>query len=163
VEDKQMRKFLSALVLAVTASFAVAGTTAAHWPVANRYSYVTQWYSTRHRAIDIGTYCGTPIKAAGAGRTVFAGWKNNGGGYQVLINHGNGVYTGYYHMRKEVSYAGEYISIGETIGYVGQTGNATGCHLHVERWHGYPWRSGSYRVNPWSYIDHGYWFPYRYR
>ena len=164
VEDKLMRKFLVSLVLAVTASLAVAGTTNAAWPLATRHSYVTQWYWPGHKGIDISSgYCGTPIKAAGPGHVIFAGWKNNGGGYQVWISHENGWYSTYYHMRREVAYRGERVWTGRTIGYAGQTGWATGCHVHIERWHGRPWRSTSYRVNPWSYIDSGYWLPYRYR
>jgi murein DD-endopeptidase MepM/ murein hydrolase activator NlpD len=136
----------------------------AAWPVVNRSSRVSQSYSSRHRADDIATPSGTRVVPIRSGRTVFAGWQNNCGGYQVWVSHGNGLYSAYYHLRREVSYRGELVTGGsEVIGYVGSTGCATGPHLHVEVWRGYPWRSGSYRVNPWRYIDSGSWLPYRYR
>jgi murein DD-endopeptidase MepM/ murein hydrolase activator NlpD len=159
-----MRMLTRAFVLALVAAISIPAIATAAWPVASRSSYVSQYYSSRHRAVDIAAPGGTRIGPIRSGRTVFAGWKNNCGGYQVWVSHGNGLYSAYYHLRREVSYRGEYVTgSSETIGYVGASGCATGPHLHVEVWHGYPWRSGSYRVNPWRYIDNGYWLPYRYR
>lgn len=159
-----MRMLTRALVVALVAVILVPTVATAAWPVASRSSRVSQYYSTRHRAVDIAAPSGTRVVPVRSGRTVFAGWKNNCGGYQVWVNNGNGLYTAYYHLRREVSYRGEVVTGGsETIGYVGATGCATGPHLHVEVWRGYPWRSGSYRVNPWRYIDSGYYLPYRYR
>ena len=87
---------------------------------------------------------------------MFAGWKSNCGGYQVWVAHGDGRYTAYYHLGKEVVYSGQPVTRQETtLGYVGSSGCATGPHLHVELWKGFPWRSGSYRVNPWGAIDSG--------
>jgi murein DD-endopeptidase MepM/ murein hydrolase activator NlpD len=135
----------------------------AGWPVATRSSYVSQWKSTRHVAIDIAATKWTKIIPIKAGKVVFAGWRSNCGGYQVWVSHGNGLYSAYYHLAREVSYRGEWLSSGETLGYLGTTGCATGPHLHIEVWRGYPWRSGSSRVNPWTYVDSGYYLPYRYR
>ena len=88
-------------------------------------------------------------------------------GGSVNISHpsdGNGLYTAYYHMRKVYARRGQYVAAQRTtIGLVGRSGCASGYHTHVERWHGSPWRSGSYRVNPWTLIDYGYYFPSRYR
>lgn len=120
------------------------------WPVRG---HVSQWFSRRHRAIDIAAPSGSRIVPIRSGRTVFAGWRNNDGGYQVWVYHGRGLYSAYYHMRREVSYRGERVTgCRETIGYVGATGHATGPHLHLEVWLGYPWRSGSRRVNPAKYL-----------
>jgi len=117
-----------------------------------------------HVAIDNAAHSWTRIVPIRSGKVVFAGWKSNCGGYQVWVSHGNGLYSAYYHMSRENSYRGEWVSGGsETIGWVGSTGCATGPHLHIEVWRGYPWRSGSYRVNPWGFIDNGYYLPYRYR
>jgi murein DD-endopeptidase MepM/ murein hydrolase activator NlpD len=139
-------------------------TAVASWPVASRSSFVSQWYHSTHRAIDVAATSGTRVVPIAGGRVVFAGWKSNCGGYQVWVSHGNGVYSAYYHLKREVSYSGESVRKGTTtLGYVGMTGCATGPHTHVEVWHGYPWRSGSYRVNPWGYIDSGYFEPSRYR
>jgi murein DD-endopeptidase MepM/ murein hydrolase activator NlpD len=162
-----MRRLIS-LVLAVVMTFVAVGTALAHWPVANRYSWVSQWYTTRHRAIDIASYCGTRIYPAFTGKVIFAGWKSNGGGYQVWTRtsrEGKDTYAIYSHMKYRPSVvSGQTVYREKTrLGYVGRTGNATGCHLHFAVSRGYPWRSGSYFVNPWPYIDQGYWFPYRYR
>lgn len=157
-------RVLRAFVLALLAVLMLAGTTSAYWPVGTRSSYVSQWYSYRHRAVDIAAYCGARIFPAASGRVVFAGWRNNGGGYQVWVSHGSGRYTAYYHMRREVTAKGRYVYREKTvIGYVGATGYATGCHTHVEAWHGWPWGRGSYRYNPWFLLRYGYYLPYRYR
>lgn len=154
------RAALPALLLAV----AVAMPASATWPLQSRSAYVSQWYSSVHRANDIAASSGIRIVPIRSGRVVFAGWRSNCGGWQVWVSHGNGLYSAYYHMSRETSYRGKWVSRSTTtLGYVGRTGCATGNHLHIEVWHGYPWRSGSYRVNPWSYINTGTWLPYRYR
>ena len=136
----------------------------ASWPVASRASYVSQGYHSRHRADDIAASRGTRIIPARSGTVVFAGWRSNCGGYQVWVSHGGGLYTAYYHMSRETSWKGRSVTRGlSTLGYVGASGCASGPHLHVEVWRGFPWRSGSYRVNPWPYIDSGTYLPYRYR
>jgi len=158
-----MTKTIRALAVALAVAISLPTVAQAAWPVASRTSYISQWYRSGHRAIDIAATGGTRVVPIRSGTTVFAGWRNNCGGYQVWVSHGNGLYSAYYHLRREVSYRGERVSGGsETIGYVGHTGCATGNHLHVEVWKGYPWRSGSYRVNPWRYIDSGTYLPARY-
>jgi murein DD-endopeptidase MepM/ murein hydrolase activator NlpD len=115
-------------------------------------------------ADDIAAPRGTRIVPIYSGRVVFAGWRSNCGGYQVWVYHGGSLYTAYYHMSHEVSWKGRWVSrSSSTLGYVGTSGCATGPHTHVEVWHGYPWHAGSYRVNPWRYIDSGSFFPLRYR
>jgi murein DD-endopeptidase MepM/ murein hydrolase activator NlpD len=136
----------------------------AHFPIVDRYAYISQWYSTRHRAVDIAAPTGTRIVPIRSGRVVFAGWRSDGGGYRVIVYHGSGLYSAYYHMSRTRAWRGEYVYDQRTvIGYVGMTGYATGPHAHTEVWHGYPWSSGSYRVNPWSYINTGWYLPYRYQ
>jgi murein DD-endopeptidase MepM/ murein hydrolase activator NlpD len=154
------------IALVASAAITVIGAlpASAAWPVATRSSYVSQYAHRGHVAIDIAAHAWTRIVPIRSGRVVFAGWKSNCGGYQVWVSHGNGLYSAYYHMSRENSYRGEWVTGGrETIGWVGSTGCATGPHLHVEVWRGYPWRSGSYRVNPWGFIDNGSYLPYRYR
>jgi murein DD-endopeptidase MepM/ murein hydrolase activator NlpD len=160
-----MTKLLRATALGLAVLMAIPAITSAAWPVMNRNSYASRGFSDGHKGLDIAAPKWTKITPIGNGKTVFAGWKSNGGGYQVWVRHRDGVtYTAYYHMAKEISYAGEYVTgDSEVIGYVGATGNATGYHAHVEVWKGYPWRWGSYRVNPWPYVDKGTWLPYRYR
>jgi murein DD-endopeptidase MepM/ murein hydrolase activator NlpD len=152
-----------ALAAAGLVALVAPSTALASWPVASTSSYVSQYYHSYHRAIDVATTRGTRIIPIRSGRTVFAGYRSNCGGYQVWVSHGNGLYSAYYHMSRTSSYRGEWVSGGtETIGYVGTSGCASGPHVHVEVWRGYPWRSGSYRVNPWNYIDSGSYLPARY-
>jgi murein DD-endopeptidase MepM/ murein hydrolase activator NlpD len=157
---KSIRAFLAAMLVAIILPAAVL----AHWPVANRSSYVSQGYWSGHRAYDIASYSGTPVVPIRSGLVVFTGWKSNCGGYQVWVSHGNGLYSAYYHLSSISSWGGEWITDQTTrLGRVGASGCATGPHLHIEVWRGYPWARGSYRVNPWGYIDSGYYEPYRYR
>ena len=84
-----------------------------------------------HKGIDYGAPSGTPIRAAGDGKVVFAGVRN-GFGNVVMVQHG-GVYTTLYgHMSKISVKNGAHVSQGQIIGAVGQTGLATGPHLHYE-------------------------------
>ena len=153
-----------ALGLAVLLLAVVALPAGASWPVASRDSYRSQGYHTGHRANDVAADKGRRVVPIRSGTVVFAGWKSNCGGWQVWINHGNGLYSAYYHLSKETAYAGKHVRREEsTIGYVGTSGCVTGAHLHVEVWRGYPWRSSSYRVNPWKFIDSGTYLPSRYR
>lgn len=159
-----MRRSIRALWLALVAALILPTVALAHWPVASTSSWVSQWFHDSHRAMDIAAASGTRIVPIRSGTVVFAGWKNNCGGYQVWVSHGNGLYSAYYHMKYETSWKGERVyDQTTTLGRVGKTGCATGYHTHVEVWRGYPWASGSYRVNPWTYVDSGYYEPYRYR
>jgi len=159
-----MKKTIRALMAAMAMSIVLPTAVFAYWPVANTSSYISQGYSSTHPAEDIASYAGTRVVPVRSGKVVFAGWKNNCGGYQVWISHGNGLYTAYYHLRNVYVWRGEWV-YGEktTIGRVGETGCATGPHLHIEVWKGYPWSSLSYRVRPWPYIDSGWYLPYRFR
>jgi murein DD-endopeptidase MepM/ murein hydrolase activator NlpD len=159
-----MRRSIRAIAAALVVALVLPVAVMASWPVANRSSYVSQGYHSYHKADDIASYSGTRVVPIRSGRVVFAGWKNNCGGYQVWVSHGNGLYTAYYHLSRESVYKGKYVTRQSTrIGRVGESGCATGPHLHVEVWRGSPWASGSYRVKPWSYIDSGTYLPYRYR
>ena len=159
-----MRKSIRALVVAAAATLILPAAVFAYWPVASTGSYVSQGYSSWHKAYDLASYSGTPVVPLRSGTVAFAGWKANCGGYQLYVNHGNGLYSAYFHLRAEYAWRGEWVTAQSTLlGRVGQTGCATGPHLHVEVWHGYPWSSGAYRVNPWSYLDSGSYLPYRYR
>jgi len=85
-----------------------------------------------HRGTDFAAPLGTPIFAAGAGRLRFRGQKG-GYGNVVEIDHGGGIVTVYGHMSRFADLrAGAHVQQGQTIGYVGMTGLATGPHLHYE-------------------------------
>jgi murein DD-endopeptidase MepM/ murein hydrolase activator NlpD len=119
------------------------------WPTSSRH--VSQYYHYGHYGIDIDGSTGDPIYAAASGTVTFAGWKNNGGGYQVWISHGSGLYTTYNHMSSVSIGRGQHVGRGQRVGRMGATGFATGSHLHFEVWKGPIWNGGS-RVNPLAYL-----------
>lgn len=94
--------------------------------------------SRRHQGTDYAADPGTPVMAAGDGAIVSAGWSG-GYGNMVEIRHRNGITTRYGHLRGYAHgiHRGTIVSQGQTIGYVGSTGLASGPHLHYEfRVHG---------------------------
>ena len=90
-----------------------------------------------HAGVDIAAAGGTPIRAAAAGRVVRAGWAGGYGNY-TCISHGlyqpgvTALATCYGHQSKILVHVGERVSRGQVIGRVGETGAATGYHLHFE-------------------------------
>jgi murein DD-endopeptidase MepM/ murein hydrolase activator NlpD len=119
------------------------------WPTTSHH--ISQYFHYGHYAIDIDGSTGDPIWAAAAGTVTFSGWKNNGGGYQVWISHGSGLYTTYNHMSSVSVARGQHVGRGQRVGRMGATGFATGSHLHFEVWKGPVWDGGT-RVNPLAYL-----------
>ena len=103
------------------------------WPLAVR-GELTRRYSAAHPGIDIAAPQGTPVRAIAAGTVVWAGWKNNGGGYVVEVAHPNGMRSIYNHNSKLTVRRGDRVARGETIARVGSTGNSTGPHLDIRIW-----------------------------
>ncbi len=89
--------------------------------------------SMPHRGIDYAAPVGTEVKAAGAGRVVTASYSAANGNY-VVIQHGHRYQTKYLHLARRANglRKGQRVTQGQTIGYVGATGWATGPHLHYE-------------------------------
>jgi septal ring factor EnvC (AmiA/AmiB activator) len=116
------------------------------WPMC---APVTSEYGPRwgrlHAGIDQGASTGTPIGASKAGTVIFAGWQG-GYGNLTLIDHHDGVVTAYAHQSRFAVSSGARVSQGQTIGYVGNTGNSTGPHLHFET------RVNGSAVNPRQYL-----------
>jgi murein DD-endopeptidase MepM/ murein hydrolase activator NlpD len=100
---------------------------------------VTSEYGSRwgrlHAGIDIAAPTGTPIWAAKAGTVVVAG-SQGGYGNTVVVDHGGGMTTLYGHQSRIAARTGQQVSQGQLIGYVGNTGNSTGPHLHFETRYG---------------------------
>jgi murein DD-endopeptidase MepM/ murein hydrolase activator NlpD len=97
------------------------------------YTYHGIFYPHFHAGIDMATGCGTPIVAAKAGVVVASGQPlyPSDSGFGVVIDHGGGIQTWYWHMTTNVVvHAGQVVNTGQLIGYEGMTGFATGCHLH---------------------------------
>ena len=86
-----------------------------------------------HEAIDYAAPAGTPVVAIGQGRVEFMGWRN-GYGNVVDLRHAGGYVSRYAHFSRFASglHLGKSVDTGDVIGYVGQTGHATGPHLHFE-------------------------------
>lgn len=103
-------------------------------------------YEIMHNGIDMACSQGTPIYATRAGTVTTAAYQAGGAGYYVSINHLDGFSSIYMHMTHYVVSAGQSVSQGQLIGYVGSTGLSTGPHLHFGISYG-----GTY-VNPLAYI-----------
>lgn len=103
-------------------------------------------YYKMHNGIDMACAQGTPIYATRAGTVTTASYQASGAGYYVSINHLDGFASIYMHMTHYVVSAGQSVSQGQLIGYVGSTGMSTGPHLHF----GISY-AGTY-VNPLAYI-----------
>ena len=106
-------------------------------------------YRKLHAGTDFEAPCGTPITAAADGTVVTAGW---GGGFGNLVVvaygdiGGSSLATAYAHQSRLAVSAGQQVSRGQVIGYIGTTGSSTGCHLHLET------RVAGTPVNPMRYL-----------
>ena len=105
---------------------------AVRWPLVER---VTSEYGPRwgrmHEGIDIAGSYGDSIYSAESGRVSFAGWIG-GYGNTVVVDHGGGMSTLYAHMQEIAVWTGQTLSIGDVVGYVGNSGFSQGPHLHFE-------------------------------
>jgi len=102
------------------------------WPVSGP---VTSGFGLRwgrmHEGIDIAVAEGTPVRAAGAGTVIYAGWMG-GYGNLVVVDHGNGLSTAYAHNSSLGVGVGQSVTAGQVVSYSGNTGNSTGPHVHFE-------------------------------
>lgn len=111
-----------------------------------------------HGGIDYAVPEGTPVHAARDGVVKIAGanhpWMGWQGGNAVLIQHPDGMHTGYAHLSRIIVSVGQQVSQGQVIGYSGSTGLVTGPHLHFEMLPANPNFSNGYsgRINPAPYI-----------
>jgi murein DD-endopeptidase MepM/ murein hydrolase activator NlpD len=117
-----------------------------NWPLPDyRYGYVFPETNQVHTGVDIDAPYGTPVYAAASGTVTFAGYglmsnssnKKDPYGLAVAVRHdfgwgGRRLTTIYAHMSEIAVRPGMYVNQGDIIGYIGQTGNTTGPHLHFE-------------------------------
>ena len=133
------------------------------WPVsysAANYNIITSVFgyrdaptagaSSNHGAIDIAVRY-TPVYAPAAGKVIIARYLSGYGNY-VMIDHGDGYYTGFGHLSSFNVNAGDTVSRGQQIAVSGNTGISTGPHLHYEVYIG--GTANSYRVDPLQYTSH---------
>ncbi|MBI3537858.1 MAG: LysM peptidoglycan-binding domain-containing protein [Chloroflexi bacterium] len=144
LNDSALVKRESDQVAAIVAQF----TPARLWSGAFRqpvFGTVTEFFGTRrsynggpvgacgHEGTDFGMKLGDPVYADARGRVVFA-QKTQVRGNLILIDHGLGVFSGFYHLSEINVPVGKMIEPGELIGKVGSTGLSTGPHLHWSMW-----------------------------
>ena len=140
----ELRPYLLALCDGVSG---VVGDGTLQWPlpghtyISCHFGEVDAFGNAGHRGTDIPAPEGTPILAAHSGTVLVSGW-NDSYGNQVLLDNGAGLSTRYAHMTATAVTAGETVTAGQVIGYVGSTGDSTGNHLHFEVMQGW------IRVNP---------------
>lgn len=116
---------------------------------------ITDCFGTRggrHLGTDLAAPTGTPIHAVHAGTVAVVKYESGGGGYYIVLSHGGGTYSSYMHMvRRSPLNVGQAVAAGQVVGNVGESGDATGPHLHFEvhqgLWH---------KVNPAAFMrSHG--------
>ena len=130
------------------------------WPLSYSYNIITSIFGNRtaptagassnHGAIDIGVSY-VPVYAPADGKVIIARWLSGYGNY-VMIDHGNGYYTGFGHLSGYSVSEGDIVSTGQQIATSGNTGISTGPHLHYEVYIG--GTANYYRVDPLQYTSH---------
>ncbi|MEZ5077168.1 MAG: M23 family metallopeptidase [Solirubrobacterales bacterium] len=105
-----------------------------------------------HEGADIGASCKTPLVAVSAGKVKVAKYHYRAGNYAVIDLNGSDLDLAYMHMIEPAGVkVGQRVSAGQVIGYVGETGNASGCHLHFEVWEGGYYEGGS-PIDPLAFL-----------
>jgi Peptidase family M23 len=102
-----------------------------------------------HQGQDVFAACGTPLVAARGGTVKFKQYHSRAGHYIVIDGERTGEDYAYMHMRSaSLVDPGDRVRTGQLIGYVGDTGRATGCHLHFEMWNAPGWYDGGSPFDP---------------
>ena len=119
------------------------------FPVRGPHEYWDGFGAGRgHEGADIGAACGTRIVSAVDGIVEHREYHSAAGNYLIIDSKGNPDDLGYMHLIKPgIVKPGQRVSAGQTIGYVGETGRAYGCHLHFEYWSG-DWYGGGSPIDP---------------
>jgi len=103
------------------------------WPTTEHYLSGYDFSpAINHYGVDLGGDLGNPLYAVDNGVIVYAGWNDWGYGNVVAIDHGNGYQTLYAHLDSLNVGCGSFVTQGDVIGYMGNTGNSSGPHLHFE-------------------------------
>ncbi len=123
------------------------------FPVRGPHSFWDGFGAGRgHQGADIGAACGTPLVAALPGKVRNRAYQSAAGNYVVIDVAGVDVDIAYMHMSGlALVRLGQTVGANQLLGYVGETGRATGCHLHFEYWLG-SWWAGGTPVDPEPYL-----------
>jgi murein DD-endopeptidase MepM/ murein hydrolase activator NlpD len=107
-----------------------------------------------HEGQDTMAACGTPLVAARGGTVQYAGYQYAAGNYVVIDGKGTGLDFMYAHLAEPSPLkTGDPVRTGQPIGIVGDTGDATGCHLHFEIWTAPGWYEGGSPIDPLPYLE----------
>lgn len=102
-----------------------------------------------HKGQDMFAACGTRLAAARGGKVQVAGFHSAAGNYVVIDGNGTEDDYVYMHMKEPALVrTGDRVFTGQAIGEVGETGRASGCHLHFEMWSGPGWYAGGRAFDP---------------
>ena len=106
-----------------------------------------------HMGQDVLADCGLPVLAVEGGKVVYRGYQSAAGNYIVIKGSGTKRDYVYMHLRSRALYAtDDSVATGTRIGTVGDTGDATACHLHFELWTPPGWYNGGDAVDPLPYL-----------
>ncbi len=124
------------------------------FPVRGPHEYWDGFGAGRgHEGVDIGSPCGTPLVAVSAGKVRFVKYHARAGNYAVIDLKGSTLDVAYMHLREPAAVRpGQAVGAGQAIGFVGDTGNASGCHLHFEVWDG-PYYGGGAAIDPMPLLE----------
>jgi peptidase M23-like protein len=102
-----------------------------------------------HQGQDVFASCGTPLWAARGGKVKYKRFQSAAGNYLIIDGQRTGIDYGYMHLRSPALVdEGDRVRTGQLIGYVGDTGDATACHLHFEMWTAPGWYRGGQPFDP---------------
>ena len=123
-------------MFAATTVLGMVGCGLPQWPVEGPIiaPFGVRWEAsgpTIHRGVDIVVPSGTPVSSMSSGEVRFAGTMNDFG-LVVWVDHGDGILTVYAHLSEILVVEGQAVARGETVALSGESGNATGPHLHFE-------------------------------
>jgi murein DD-endopeptidase MepM/ murein hydrolase activator NlpD len=123
------------------------------FPVRGKHGYGDGLGAGRgHQGGDVFADCGTRMKAARAGKVQWKQYHAAAGNYLVIDGKKTGVDYMYAHLQQPSKFGeGDKVKTGQTIGRVGETGNAQGCHLHFEMWDG-EWQGGGSVIDPMPHL-----------
>ena len=118
------------------------------FPIAGRHSFGDGYGAGRgHQGQDVFAKCGTTLRAARGGRVQWNKVHSAAGNYLVIDGKGTRTDFMYAHLRRRSPLQkGDRVRTGQRIGQVGESGNASGCHLHFEVWSGPGWYEGGHAL-----------------